>query len=50
MNHRKRLLPALLDTNGNGLSDLWEMQFNGGELFPPDFDPQADPDLSLIHI
>jgi len=44
MNHRKRLLPALLDTNGNGLSDLWEMQFNGGELFPPDFDPQADPD------
>ena len=36
--------PALLDTNGNGLSDLWEVQFNGGQLFPPDFDPQADPD------
>ena len=38
---------ALIDTNANGLSDLWEKQFNGGDLFSalnPDHAPTADPD------
>ena len=35
---------AIVDTNGNGFSDLWERTFNNGELLPSDFDPQADPD------
>jgi hypothetical protein len=35
---------ALIDTNENNLSDLWEKQYNNGELFPGNFDPQADPD------
>jgi hypothetical protein len=35
---------AVLDINNNGLSDLWEKQYNGGELFDVTFDPQADPD------
>ena len=35
---------AILDTNNNGLSDLWERAYNNGQLFPQGFDPQADPD------
>jgi len=38
---------AILDTNSNGLSDLWERAYNGGELFPTiDFPdrPGDDPD------
>ncbi|MEI7909860.1 MAG: hypothetical protein WCK77_09520 [Verrucomicrobiota bacterium] len=35
---------AILDTNNNKLSDLWERKFNNNELFPEGFDPQADPD------
>lgn len=34
---------AIIDTNTNGVSDLWEQQHNNGNLFP-NFDPQADPD------
>ena len=35
--------PAIIDQNTNGTSDLWEKQYNSGELLT-DFDPQADPD------
>lgn len=35
---------AVLDKNTNGLSDFWEKQYNRGQLFTADFDPQADPD------
>jgi hypothetical protein len=38
---------AILDTNSNGQSDLWEMAYNGGELFPSTDFPyglQDDPD------
>ena len=37
---------AVLDTNNNGLSDLWERANNNGELFPDtaDFLSAADPD------
>jgi hypothetical protein len=35
---------AIVDSNDNGLSDLWEKAHNGGSLFPSNFDPQADPD------
>lgn len=35
---------AIIDSNSNGMSDLWEENFNQLELFPPSFDPQADPD------
>ena len=35
---------AVLDTNNNELSDVWEREYNNNELFPPDFNPQADPD------
>jgi len=35
---------ALVDTNQNGLSDLWERTYHAGDLLPFDFDPQADPD------
>ena len=35
---------AQLDTNGNGLSDIWERQHNNGELFTSAFDPQNDSD------
>ena len=35
---------AILDTNNNGISDLWERDFNNGSLFDEFFDPQADPD------
>lgn len=37
-------LQAIVDTNQNGLSDLWERQHNDDELFPETFDPDADPD------
>ncbi|NQX01943.1 hypothetical protein HQ447_14900, partial [bacterium] len=36
-------LHAIVDTNSNGVSDLWERRFNTGSLFT-DFDPVADPD------
>jgi hypothetical protein len=38
---------ALIDSNSNGLSDLWEKAFNGDQLFSaanPDHAPAADPD------
>jgi len=38
---------AILDTNNNGLSDLWEKQYNDGQLFSPtnpEHQPNADPD------
>ncbi len=35
---------AIVDTNNNGLSDLWEKIHNDGNLFPDTFDPQADLD------
>ncbi len=38
---------ALVDTNANGLSDLWEKLFNNSQLFSsanPDHAPAADPD------
>jgi hypothetical protein len=35
---------AILDTNENGLSDLWEKANNGGNLLPTGFDPQDDAD------
>ena len=38
-------LAAILDTNTNGMSDIWEKQYNNGELFPSSFLPAADPDL-----
>jgi hypothetical protein len=34
---------AIFDTNGNGVSDLWEKHYNDGNLFST-FDPNADPD------
>ena len=37
-------LAAILDTNTNGMSDLWEKQHNNGELYPATFIPTADPD------
>lgn len=38
---------AQVDTNGNGLSDLWEKLYNNGQLFDPqnpDHAPDGDPD------
>lgn len=35
---------AIVDVNENGVSDLWEKQYNEGGLFPETFDPQADLD------
>lgn len=35
---------AILDENDNGFSDLWEMQYNGGEILSEELDPEADPD------
>ncbi|MGL4401324.1 MAG: hypothetical protein ACRCXD_15775 [Luteolibacter sp.] len=35
---------AIVDTNDNGLSDLWEKQYNSGNHFPITFDSLADPD------
>jgi hypothetical protein len=37
-------LSAILDTNTNGMSDLWEKQHNNGNLYPATFIPTADPD------
>ncbi len=36
--------PAIIDTNNNGISDIWERQYNNGELFPNNFNLLADPD------
>jgi Bacterial TSP3 repeat len=36
-------LQAILDTNQNGVSDLWEKKYNQGALFST-FTPTADPD------
>lgn len=36
--------PAFLDTNHNGISDLWEKTYNNNLLFPGSYNPQADPD------
>ncbi len=35
---------AILDTNNNGLSDVWERAHNNNQLFPNAYDLQADPD------
>ncbi len=35
---------AILDENQNGLSDVWEKQYNNNALFPPEFSPTTDPD------
>jgi hypothetical protein len=35
---------AIVDENSNGLSDLWEKTYNGGNLFPGTFLAAADPD------
>lgn len=35
---------AIVDFNDNGLSDIWEKQFNDGALLSPGFDPNADAD------
>jgi hypothetical protein len=35
---------AILDTNTNGMSDLWEKQYNAGNLLPNTFLTTADPD------
>jgi hypothetical protein len=35
---------AQLDTNANGMSDVWERQFNQRALFPTNQTPEADPD------
>ena len=35
---------AILDTNNNGMSDVWERIYNNGNLFPPSFSALADND------
>ena len=35
---------AILDTNNNGFSDVWERIYNNGDLFPSSFDPLDDDD------
>ena len=35
---------AFVDSNNNGLSDLWERTYNNGQLYGSSFDPQADAD------
>ncbi len=35
--------PAIVDTNNNTLSDIWEKQYNNGNLLT-NLNPQADPD------
>ncbi len=35
---------AIVDKNDNGMSDLWEKQYNHSNLFQSNFDPQAEPD------
>lgn len=37
-------LQAIVDTNNNGFSDLWEQTYNNLDLFPPSFYAQDDPD------
>ena len=37
-------LYAQLDTNSNGMSDLWERHYNQGQLFGPEFAPTGDQD------
>ncbi len=34
----------MIDSNDNGMSDLWEKAHNSGNLFLANFDPLADPD------
>ena len=36
--------PAILDTNNNGCSDVWEKTYYNSQLVPSSFDPQADSD------
>ncbi len=38
------LLSAQIDANGNGISDIYERHFNGGQLFGPTFTATADED------
>lgn len=35
---------ALTDSNSNGLSDLWEFEYNNQQLLPSSFDPEEDDD------
>jgi hypothetical protein len=37
-------ISAIIDTNTNGMSDLWENTFNNGQLFDTSFLPGDDPD------
>ena len=37
-------LAAILDLNTNGMSDVWEEQYNDGELYPATFLPSNDTD------
>ena len=37
-------ISAIIDTNTNGISDLWEQTFNNGQLFDASFLPGDDPD------
>lgn len=37
-------LAAILDLNNNGMSDVWEEQYNNGKLYPATFLPSNDPD------
>ena len=39
-----QLSHAILDTNNNGLSDVWEKLFYNNQLVPSTYNPQADPD------
>lgn len=38
-------LHAIVDTNDNGVSDIWEKQYNNNQLYPESFDTQSDPDM-----
>jgi len=35
---------AIVDKNSDGISDVWEQQYNSGQLFDPPLDPAADAD------
>lgn len=35
---------AIVDSNNNGLSDVWEKQFNSGQLFPSSISASSDSD------
>ena len=37
-------VPAFLDNNGNGVSDIWELDVNHGTLLPSDYQKDADDD------